>query len=171
MDIDHLNKKLLLFLEQLFEKLETAEIDVSSFLLDHVCWRCASQEEYRSMSNILTKHGSLFHKSIHNGREISLFQLDTSVNFQDRNIDLIELPAPKSNKPYASGYEHAEFVLDHALESWHKKYLLPWDIKNINKQINPDIKLKFDNISVKFHPYSLAHVVKHLEQNNGVSIK
>ena len=36
-------------------------------------------------------------------------------------------------------------------------------IKNIDKDINPDIRLAFGNISVKFHPYSLAHVVKHLE--------
>ena len=163
MNIDQFNTKHIHFLNRLFEQIESSNIDVSSYLMDHVCWRCASNEEYNLMYEFLSDHGSLFHKSIHNGREISLFVLSIPLIYQDRSIQLIELPAPKPNKPYKSGFEHAEFVLDSTINAWYKQYTLPWDIKNIDKPINPDVRLKFGDISVKFHPYSLAHVVKHLE--------
>jgi hypothetical protein len=38
-----------------------------------------------------------------------------------------------------------------------------FDTKDLNKKINPDIRIKYDDISVKFHHNSLEYVVKYLE--------
>ena len=154
---------LITFLNNIFTGLKNVDVNVSELVMDHVCWRCESVEEYHGMISFLLKYGILFHQSIHNGREISLIQLNQALSFENRLIDLIELPAPKPSKPYRSGFEHAEFVIQNSLNDWIKEYPLRWDIKNINKKINPNIRLSIGESSVKFHPYSLAYVVKHLE--------
>jgi len=162
-NIDTFRSSLISFLNNIFTELKNVDLNVSELNMDHVCWRCESVNEYDEMLELLKKHGILFHQSIHNDREISLIQLDQAISYLDRKIDLIELPSPKPSKPYCSGFEHVEFVIDDPLESWIKATPLPWDTKNIAKKINPDVKLSFREISVKFHPYSLAYVVKHLE--------
>jgi len=163
MTIDFFKSSLIDFLDQLDGKLQSTDIDVSNFLLDHVCWRCATLEEYTFMSNFLENNGTLFHKSHHNGREVSLFNLQSPITHKGRSIDQVELPAPKSNKNYPSGFEHAEFVVAENLHLWQQQYTVNWDLKNINKDINPDVRISFGDICAKFHPYSLSYVVKHLE--------
>ena len=158
------NEKAFSFLEKAFSILDKHKIEVSSFDLDHICWRVDSIFEFKKMESTLLQFGTLFHKSIHNGRPISLIQLLQPIIYEGRKISIIELPAPKEGKSYANGFEHLEFVVASNFPKLHSNYPdLQWDTSNINKAINPDVKLKFENLTVKFHPYSLAHVVKYLE--------
>jgi predicted metalloenzyme YecM len=155
------------FLTQFFSLVEDHyKIDTLGLEIDHICWRCASQEDYVGMETKLLTIGSLFHKNRHNGRPISLIELDKPIIFRDQHIKLIELPAPKKGKDYLNGFEHAEFVFSKGLGTLVNMYsALPWNTKNIEKAINPDVKLRHEGITLKFHPYSLAHVVKNLEQD------
>lgn len=154
------------FLTQFFSLVEDHfQLDVHGLTVDHICWRCENKEDFFNTETTLLAYGSLFHKSEHNGRIISLIVLDTPILFRNHQISLVELPAPKEDKRYPNGFEHAEFVVTEGLENFLHKYPnLPWNSKNIEKAINPDIKLVHEGISIKFHPYTLAHVVKKLEQ-------
>lgn len=167
MDRKELEKLSEVFLTQFFSFVEDHyRIDTEGLLLDHVCWRSASHEDFEQMESDLLSIGSLFHKNIHNGRPISLIMLNEPILFRGREISLVELPAPKEGKPYPNGFEHAELVFSQGLDTLIVKYsTLPWNTKNIGKEINPDIKLTHKGLSVKFHPYSLVHVVKVLEQD------
>lgn len=154
------------FLARLFGLVENEfQIDVSDMILDHICWRSSSLQDYMNSLTALLSHGTLFHQSEHNGREISLISLTKPILFRSREISLIELPAPKQSKPFTNGFEHAEFVTNSTLKKLVNNYpKLNWDTKNIEKSINPDVKLQFDNLTLKFHPYTLAHVVKFMEK-------
>ena len=153
------------FLSRLFDAIDNHfQINLDDLALDHVCWRCKTKLDFEAMEKNLFGFATLFHKSIHNGRNISLFQLNSPLSYKHRRIDLIELPAPKQGKDYPNGFEHAEFVSKTPLETWVTNHPhLSWNTKNINKIINPDIKLRHENLALKLHPYTLAYVVKHLE--------
>ena len=155
------------FLTQFFSLAEDYyKIDTQALVIDHICWRCASQQDYEDMERKLLNIGSLFHKNVHNGRPISLIDLDEAIHYGDQHIKLIELPAPKVGKDFPNGFEHAEFVFDMGLATLVNRYSeLPWNTTNIGKAINPDVKLTHNGITLKFHPYTLAHVVKNLEQD------
>jgi predicted metalloenzyme YecM len=63
------------------------------------------------------------------GRPISTFHLLTPLVYQDREIYLVELPSPKANSPYPTGWEHAEFVIDTDLDTFIGKYRdIDWDL-------------------------------------------
>jgi len=165
LDRKHFEKLAEQFLTTLFKALdEHFGIDVSAMQLDHICWRCETLADYETMEISLLEICSLFHKNMHNGRPISLIELKQPIRFAGREIDLIELPSPKKDKPYSNGFEHAEFVYENGLDNLLEAYpKLPWIVKNKDKIINPDIKLSYNNLSVKFHPYTLRHVVKNLD--------
>ena len=153
------------FLARLFTNLnDLYTIDLDSFELDHICWRSENYSDYNFIESILLHHGRMFHKNIHNGRPISLITLDEPIKYSSREIYLIELPAPRAGKPYQNGFEHAEFVINSEINEFVLKHpILPFNTENIGKRINPDVKLTVGAFTVKFHPYSLAHVVKNLE--------
>ena len=165
MDREEFNELCKEFLDRLFGIITGHfSIDIDDLQLDHVCWRCATIYDFEQMEKSLLQMGSMFHKNVHNGRPISLISLDMPIEYLGRTIDLIELPAPKEGTDYLNGFEHAEFVYQKGLDKLQAVYpSLPWITNNQNKLINPDIKLKHKGLSIKFHPYTLAHVAKNLE--------
>ena len=107
-EFEKLSKK---FLTQFFSLAEDHyKLDTKGLKIDHICWRCASQKDYEDMVSKLLTMGSLFHKNIHNGRFITLILLNKAIRFRNHQINLIELPAPKMEKNFPNGFEHAEFV-------------------------------------------------------------
>lgn len=167
MDRKELEKLSEVFLTQFFSLIESEYgIETDGLFLDHICWRCDSLSAFEQMEAELLKMGSMFHKSIHNGRLISLIELNEAISYRGREVSLIELPSPKEGKHYPNGFEHAELVYNDLNQLVSKYPDLAWNTKNIGKEINPDVKLTQEGITVKFHPYSLAHVVKVLEKDN-----
>jgi predicted metalloenzyme YecM len=89
----------------------------TSFQIDHICYRTATQEEYISCKRELDEMGSLLIESIVGGRPISCYKLKTPIVCSNGAlIDVVELPSPKQGSPYVSGLEHIEFVCDVSLE-------------------------------------------------------
>jgi len=154
------------FLDKLFSSLAEVHIDVSTFFLDHICYRVETAEEYERYKNMLADYGTLLSETMVSGRLISTYKLHEPIVYKDRRIPLLELPSPKPGKHYSKGLEHAEFVIDTSFENFMAMYPeVQFETKDLKKEINPDIRISFDGYSVKFHQQSLEEVIK-FEQNN-----
>lgn len=152
------------FLDDLFGHLNAVNLDVRSFELDHICYRVDSDARYHSLKNQITPLGEVLSQKKVNGRPIMVVRLNEPMIYQGRIIDILELPSPKEGSRYSEGWEHVEFVIDIDLYSFKVAFAdLPWDTKGLNKSINPDIRLIFGEISVKFHENRLDYVIKHLD--------
>jgi predicted metalloenzyme YecM len=150
------------FLDQIFSNIHKAGIDVSRYELDHVCYRVSSLENYSVKKSALSDFGTLLTEADVNGRPIATFKLHQPLVYQDRQIYLLELPAPKKGKEMADGLEHVEFVAGTDLPALMSKHpSLPWNTGGLSKTLNPELELKFaDGLAIKFHPESLEEVIR-----------
>lgn len=152
------------FLDKVFRLLEKDKIDVSSYELDHICYRVESQERYNFVKNIFLEESKLLSEVLIWGRMISTFKLAHPLIYKNREIFVIEIPEPKENNFYPEWLEHIEFVIDKSFEDFKKMYQdISFDSRAEWKEINPDIQLRYENCSVKFHHNSLEYVIKYLE--------
>jgi len=159
--LDHHIDSTTKFLDNIFSSLVEVDIDVSPFFLDHICYRVETAEEYERYKNILADYGTVLSETMVSGRLISTYKLHEPITYKERHIPLLELPSPKPGKHYASGLEHAEFVIDTSFEAFMKKYPhVSFETKDLEKKINPDIRISFDGCSVKFHQQSLEDVIQ-----------
>ncbi|MFN8579236.1 MAG: VOC family protein [Candidatus Sericytochromatia bacterium] len=151
-----------IFLTQIFNELNLLKIDINNRPLDHICYRVATIEEYNSKRNEILKFGTLLTEANVNGRPIATFKLNKPINYESREIYLIELPSPKKDTNYESGLEHIEFVIEEGLDYWIKKYPnINFEQSGMSKDLNPEIKISLsNNLSVKFHPLSLDKVIE-----------
>ena len=139
------------FLDDLFDQIQAVGIEVDSLYMDHICYRVESLEEYHAIKSSLLIHGNLLSDNIVAGRPISVIQLNQPYSYKEREINVIELPSPKSGSPYATGYEHVELVVEMDLLEFVKKHpSIDFDLKGMNKTINQDVRLPLNGCSVKF---------------------
>jgi predicted metalloenzyme YecM len=152
------------FLDRLFAALAEDGIEVKKYKLDHICYRAGNVERYHQLRQALIPFGELLTEKPINGRPIATFKLHTPLHYQDRAIDCLELPSPKTGSPYPDGYEHAEFVVPEGLEQFQRRYKhLQFDTKGLHKAINADLRRSYEGFSVKFHEQSLEYVIRYLE--------
>ena len=152
------------FLDKIFTALNQKKICVQNYPLDHICYRTGSMVQYADLKNKINQIGELLTESNINGRPIATYKLFEPIIFKERKIYLVELPSPKPASFYPMGYEHVEFVIDETLENFISRYpAINFDKKGMSKKINPDVRIKFDGFSVKFHLYDLEYVIKYLD--------
>ncbi len=162
--IDKIHNEADTFLNALFEHIEKTGLDVKEMELDHICYRTPSIERYKELKSELFNHGSLLTESQINGRPIVTLKLDKGISFNNRIIDVLELPAPKVSNKYKEGFEHIEFVIDCDLTTFQQRYSqIEFDESELSKVINPSLRIKFGDMSVKFHEHSLEYVIKYLD--------
>ncbi|WP_143473300.1 VOC family protein [Flavilitoribacter nigricans] len=149
------------FLDQLFSVLANDGIDVSNYELDHICYRVADHERYEDLKTNLAGIGHLLGENLIGGRPIASFRLREPIRYQEREIYVLELPAPKAGSPYPEGFEHVEFVIDQPLEDFVARFpALPFKTHGLAKAINADVQLSYDGFGVKFHRQSLEEVIR-----------
>lgn len=149
------------FLDKLFLLLEENKIDISSWEIDHLCYRTSSLENYHEIKNIFSKLGKLLIESDVNGRDIATYKLFEPVIFRNYIIPLVEVPAPKAGRKTAEGWEHIEVVIDINFDDLINKYdYLKFDTKALSKELNPELVFKFNDCSIKFHHQSLEEVIR-----------
>ena len=152
------------FLENIFHHLNTININVEKYPIDHICYRTESAAQYFHLKKELNDFCELLTESQINNRPIATFKLPVPIIYKNRKIYLLELPAPKPRSFYPAGYEHVEFVIEESLEQFIEKYSnINFDKKGMSKKINPDVRIKFDGYSVKFHLYDLEYVIRYLD--------
>ena len=153
------------FLDHLFQQLAADGIDVSSYELDHLCYRVDTLERYQKLKTELCAIGSLLTTSMIAGRPISTFKLFQPLQYQERRIWCVELPAPKAGSPYPEGFEHIEFVIDQTFDIFMARYpQLTFNTKGMNKAVNPEISRKYGTMAVKFHHHPIEYVIKYLDE-------
>lgn len=136
--------------------------------IDHICYRTVDLESYDKLKFLLSKFSDLLAETEVSGRDICTFKLHQSFYFENRKIDLIELPAPKVGSKYQTGFEHIEIVIAEDFEDI--KSILPlarFKESGLAKDFNAELALKLDTITVKFHQLSLESVVN-LENNRSI---
>jgi len=149
------------FLEQLFAGLELVGVDVSGMHLDHLCYRVGTTERYAQLKQALCDDGELLAETIIGRRPIATFRLHAPIIHGHRAIQLVELPAPKPGRPYAEGWEHAEFVVNEDLLPFTERHpLVTWDLGDLNKPVNASVRIRLGDIRVKFHRMTLDEVIR-----------
>ena len=155
-------KEGLTFISTLFEKIERKGVLVENYYMDHLCFRVESVEEYLYFKKELESFSTLLIESVVGGRNISTFKLEEPIIGHGREVNLIELPEPKSNNSYLTGFEHAEFVISESFVDFSEKYSShEFDWSGAKKSFNPELRLVLEEgISAKFHHMSLEDVIK-----------
>ena len=147
------------FLDNLFQDLQNIKINVDNFELDHICYRVETVERYNQLKKLMLETSILLSETLISNRPISTFKLLEPITYLNRDIWVIEIPAPKEGSFYLEGFEHAEFVIDQKLESFMNLYPnIEFNTKSITKPLNPEIGIKMENSNVKFHELSLEMV-------------
>lgn len=159
---------------QAFLKRSFAVLEQKKFVLDehwhidHLCYRTSSIENYLAIKNQLELFSKLLIESEVNGRLISTFKLTNPLVFNGWEIDLIEVPAPKTGKITADGFEHFEVVTDLTFDEIKSRYAqFPFDESGLTKDINQELEFSFDEFALKFHHLSLESVIN-VEINSSI---
>lgn len=130
-------------------------------MMDHVCYRVETVKRYNTLLREFGEHARLLDESIVSGRMIATFEFPEPLEVGGWRVPYLELPQPKENSPYPEGLEHAEFVVVGSLERFQRQYAgLAFDEKGMSKPINPELGLKDEGMSVKFHEQPLGAVTR-----------
>jgi len=141
-------------------------------MMDHVCYRVETKDQYREMLGKCANIGILLGESEVNGRMIATFELNKYLQSAGWVVPYLELPEPKDGSLYPEGLEHAELVVIGSLERFLKRHeQLPFSYGGIGKSINPEAGLKTADISVKFHEQQLGAVVRIEKQLDITSVR
>lgn len=150
------------FLDALFLGLKQTGIDPRGYFLDHICYRVETPAAYEAHKRAWAERGDLLHEALIGGRPIAAFKLHEPIEYKERRIPVVELPAPKAGSAYAEGWEHAEFVIDETFAELMARHpQVAWDTSAVGKAHNPELRVGLGNgVSVKFHRASLEDVIR-----------
>jgi len=152
------------FLDHIFQYLKEKKVAVSNYELDHICYRVATAERYQQLKAALSNLGELLTESQIGGRAIASIKLTDPIIYNNRKIEVVELPAPKKGSFYQEGFEHVEFVIDVPFADFMERHaVLDFITKDLKKSVNPGITLKETDFSVKFHHHTLEYVIRYLD--------
>lgn len=150
-----------IFLARVFSEIENANIDLKDWLIDHICYRTSSEENYQESKNYFANLGELLIESEVNGRLIATYKLDEPIKYRDYIIPLVEVPAPKKGKITFEGFEHIEVVIDCSFEDILEAYPhCSFETKGTSKELNPELEIEFGDCAIKFHHQSLEEVIE-----------
>lgn len=157
------------FLQSLFSEMQAQNLRLEPHWdIDHLCYRVANQARYLEMKDFFSRQGDLLVESEVNGRLISTFELFEPVEYNNYQINLIELPAPKVGKITQEGFEHFEIVCDEPFENIiQQNSKLKFDVSGLAKTFNKELEVSLNFGAVKFHHLSLSSVIA-LEKNKRV---
>lgn len=144
------------FLSKAFAHLHESGIDVSHYEMTHLCYRVATKEEFVAKKEALSRIGTLISEVLAEGRPYLVFKLYRPITYQNHQVSLIALPFPKPNNTYATALQHVAFLTKEDLGTLPAQYPhLTFDILELNRASHPELKLRFDDLVVKFHNVSL----------------
>lgn len=155
-----MREEALKFLDKIFIHLSENGVDLNDWFIDHLCYRTSSKENFKLMKEKFKDYGDCLVESEVQGRPIVTYKLFNPIKYKDYLIELIEIPAPKPGKNTKEGFEHIEVVVDISFDELIKLYgHLSLEKKALEKKINPELEIEFDDCAIKFHHQSLEDVI------------
>jgi predicted metalloenzyme YecM len=155
------------FLARMTAELLACGIPVQTLDCDHLCFRVNNSDEYQSYKKALTQHGQLLAESTVNGRLICTFLLSTAFKTGNHEVNLVELPAPKTGSDYQTGFEHLEFVISDSFQVFASQFPKLQFIESGLSTINPELCLKLKSgLRAKFHHTPLDRIIEIENQIN-----
>lgn len=149
------------FLDKVFKEIQSAQIDLKNWEIDHICYRTTSEENYLESKKYFAQLGELLIESEVGGRQIATYKLKKPIKYKNFSIPLVEVPAPKKGKLTPEGFEHIEVVIDCSFDEILAKYShCNFDKKGMQKDLNPELEIEFKDCAIKFHHQSLEEVIK-----------
>lgn len=148
------------FFANLITEIKSANIDVKAESCDHLCFRVLTATEYTFFKNELLKHAKLITEAEVKGRPICTFRLSPGFKYNNHTIELLELPFPKPNSEYPTGFEHAEFVIAESFDSFQKRHQSVSFKVAGNRNLNPELCFKLKSGAVKLHYSPLDRVIE-----------
>lgn len=150
--------------EQFFKQLVSEGISnglpLNHMTADHLCFRVETEQEYFEYKQMLLRNSKLITESEINGRPICTFHIEQGFHIDNHHIYLIELPAPKQNTNYKTGFEHAEFIIKKSIQSFQQEYPhLQFKLSG-QQVINPELGLQLKTGQIKFHYIPLDRVIE-----------
>jgi len=147
--------------------------------LDHICYRCETTIQYQLLlKRLVPEFGTLLIESMIGGRPIGTVVLHDPIVSRGYQVCAVEVPCPKSGRPYSQGLEHVEFVIGQVMDGFHhtialqrfvtqcKDENLPladlFDYSALDKETNADVSVNFveEGFVVKFHQRPLLEVCR-----------
>lgn len=149
------------FLDKVFFQINSANINLNSWEIDHVCYRTSSLENYENSKAYFSTLGELLIEGDVNGRPIATYKLHEPIRYKNYIIPLIEVPSPKKGKDTQEGFEHIEIVIDISFDEILNRYpKCHFEKKGLSKELNPELEIEFSDCAIKFHHQSLEEVIK-----------
>lgn len=145
------------FLDKVFESLKKTSFGMDEFVeLDHIAYRTENNERYEEIKKELMSFSSSQDEKMFRGRNIFVCRLKEPLVYGGFEISGFELLAPKEENQYKEGLEHAEFVVKGTLAEFKDRHSdIDFILDAYDMDINPELIVKFDNCSAKFHEQSL----------------
>ena len=96
---------------------------------------------------------------------IAIYKFDKPIVFNNRKIKIIEVPQPSDHASYKTGWQHVEFVIDESFRGFIKRHPnVNFATDGLQKKINPELKVEWEDCVVKFHHQSLEYIATGLEE-------
>lgn len=148
------------FLERAWSRLNPYHNGLANLSIDHLCYRTTTLTHYEQVKRFFGELGIELIESMIGGRPIATYKLHRPIHFRGFQIELVEVPAPKENKPSVAGLEHFEFVIPYSF-AWVREIFSAEKIseKGASKLLNPEIEVTFEDFAIKFHHKSLEEVI------------
>ncbi|MGG2297286.1 VOC family protein [Aeromonas veronii] len=147
------------FVSQLLAELAATGVTISRPMVDHLCYRAATLQEYRELYAVLAEEGTLLVEGMIGGRPIATYQLRQPLLAGEVQVPCIELAAPKPGRVHQAGLEHIELVVTSLQDLVARYPELPFKTGNMQDTRNPDIGLMLPSGQIKFHLRPLAEVI------------
>jgi predicted metalloenzyme YecM len=81
---------------------------VGSARADHICFKCASSEEFEMMRTMLERESVYMFQSFISERRIAYFMLQSGIKSDLGNVHYVELSDQKPDGSQRSGFDHVE---------------------------------------------------------------
>lgn len=151
------------FVTRVLANLQSMDIDVGAYELDHIAYRATTEESFSVACRVLPEVATQVSRKVIRDRYVDIWKLNEPLHYENREIVYLEILAPAVGDQFYEGLEHAEFVVnDRSLQVLvvaHPE--LTWNLNSLNREPNPEIGLKFDDgVNVKFHMLSIAKVIE-----------
>ncbi len=150
------------------------QLDLRAYEADHISLRTHDTELAELWVAGLRQCATVLSDNNINGRPVYLFLLHQPLALLHWQIPVIELPFPKGKQYAHQGWEHVELVLpgEAATVTERAAALLPSPLpsgviikeshpRGENERLpNPTLAVCRDNITIKFHPFTLQEIVE-----------